>query len=423
MEHMMVGFGFGPIQSGLFAAEARRSGRFADIAIAEVDAALVEALRRNGKRYAVNVAREDGIDVEHVGQVLLLNPRDVRDRAELEARLKAATEIITSLPSVNIFTAGGTDSVAALIARGLQGGSAAGTVVYTAENNNHAAEILERDVKAASGAQAGAFRPVQFLNTVIGKMSQVISDPAEISRRGLMPIAPGFPRAFLVESFCHILTSRIQLPGFEPGIDVFEQKSDLLPFEEAKLFGHNAIHTLLGFIGREHGCSGMAQLRDFPDAMDLARHAFIDEAGAALVKRHAATGDRLFTPDGFRQYADELLQRMTNPHLNDAVARIVRDPVRKLGFNDRVFGPMRLCLENGIEPLSLACGARAGLKCLLAEPGLAGLPLPADATGSFVDASEWMALLEWLWKEDFNHADARRITDSLTEKERKLNHV
>jgi hypothetical protein len=47
---------------------------------------------------------------------------------------------------------------------------------------------------------------VQFLNTVIGKMSQVVTDPREIVERSLAPIAPGIDRAFLVEEF--LLVSR-----------------------------------------------------------------------------------------------------------------------------------------------------------------------------------------------------------------------
>lgn len=412
MQHNLVGFGFGPIQAGLFAAEARRSGRFADIAIAEVAPELVAAVRRNRGRYAVNVAHRDGVDVMTVENVTLLDPGVAQDRARLESSLRSATEIATCLPSVRIYQAGGNDSVAAQIARALSNGSAPATGVYTAENNNHAAEILEQAVREAAGD--AELRPVQFLNTVIGKMSQVITDPDEITRRKLTPIAPGFARAFLVEEFNHILTSRIELDDFSPGISVFEQKPDLLPFEEAKLFGHNAIHTLLGFLGRERGCTGMAQLREFPEAMELARRAFVCEIGTALRKRHADVDDPLFTPEGFRDYAEDLLERMTNPHLNDAVARIVRDPIRKLGCNDRVFGPIRLCLQNGIEPQCLAAGAQAGLKVLLDEGELDGsLRAVANPTGDSLTKTAVLNLLEWLWGDDFQSADADPIAEYL----------
>ena len=51
--------------------------------------------------------------------------------------------------------------------------------------------------------------------------------------------------------------------------------------------------------------------------------------------------------------------RMTNPWLQDAVARVIRDPQRKLAWNDRLIGTMRLALDANIEPKRYARGAAA----------------------------------------------------------------
>jgi mannitol-1-phosphate/altronate dehydrogenase len=59
---------------------------------------------------------------------------------------------------------------------------------------------------------------------------------------------------------------------------------------------------------------------------------------------------------------------MTNPYLSDTVARAIRDPLRKLGCSDRLFGALRLCLANGVKPVALAAGALAGLKALALSP-------------------------------------------------------
>jgi mannitol-1-phosphate/altronate dehydrogenase len=68
--------------------------------------------------------------------------------------------------------------------------------------------------------------------------------------------------------------------------------------------------------------------------------------------------------NGFCENVYDLLIRMTNPYLSDTEARAIRDPQRKLGCSDRLFGALRLCLANGVEPLSLAAGALAGLETL-----------------------------------------------------------
>ena len=52
---------------------------------------------------------------------------------------------------------------------------------------------------------------------------------------------------------------------------------------------------------------------------------------------------------------------MVNPFLNDPIERVTRDPVRKLGWEDRLIGAMRLSIEAGVQPVLLAEGARAAL--------------------------------------------------------------
>jgi mannitol-1-phosphate 5-dehydrogenase len=385
-EHQFVGFGFGPIQGGLFAKEAFQSGNFTRIVVAEVEPELVNAVRTNKGTYYVNVAKSDGIKVIKVNNVVLLNPNVPDDKQTLLKVLAESTEIATCLPSVDFYESGAENSVASLIAEGLKNSKAQATIIYTAENNNHAAEILERAVAKRIGTLSQ--KRVQFLNTVVGKMSRVVINKTEIEKRKLKTITPSLNRAFLVEEFNRILVSRTQIADFNPGIEVFIEKDDLLPFEEAKLFGHNAIHTLLGFIGEFRGATSMSELKKDEAVMQIAMSAFLNECGAqiamsaflnecgaALVEKHAHLGDELFTKAGFRHYAEDLLERMTNPYLADTVARAGRDAVRKLSINGRIFGTMTLVLEHGIEPKNMAVAAMAGIAVLLKKVKEYDLPV------------------------------------------------
>ena len=161
---------------------------------------------------------------------------------------------------------------------------------------------------------------------------------------------------------------------------MFEEKDDLLPFEEAKLYGHNAIHSLLGYLAALRGHGTMSRIGADRELLELGRRAFLDESGAALIRKHAGTGDPLFTPEGWRAYAEDLLARIVNPWLRDEVERICRDPLRKLGYGDRLFGTMRVALEQGIRPERLALGAAAALRWAAARGALpAGAP--ADVAG------------------------------------------
>ncbi len=367
-----VGFGFGPIQTGLMLCEAMASGNFDEYTIAEIDQSLVDAVRANGNAVSINIARRDGIATLRLDGIRMCNPRARTDRQSVVEAISGADELATAIPSVSFYGAGGDSSIAALIAEGAAPDRQ--RIVYTAENNNFAAEILREEV--LKRAPSERIQRMQFLNTVVGKMSGVISSQEEMRRLGLSPLVPGFDKCVLVEEFNRIYISKIALPGFSRGIRVFEEKEDLLPFEEAKLFGHNAIHALLGYLAHARGLAVMSEIRKEASLMALGRRAFTEESGAALIRKHGRFGDPLFTEKGYAAYADDLLERMTNPYLNDRVERIIRDPRRKLGYGDRLFGTMREALKQGIEPRIMARGAAAAVSYAMGEE--AGKPVASD---------------------------------------------
>lgn len=363
-----VGFGFGAIQGGLFLYEAHRSGNFGRLVVAEVVPEVVNAIRRAGGCYRVNVATRTGIEVHEVSKVEIYNPLVPEDAAKLAIALAEASEICTALPSVEFFSRG-EPSIASLLAEAMcrkaQDTALPDCVVYTAENHNHAAEILQdacsKKLDDATRIQAG--RRIQFLNTVIGKMSGIVTDPVQIRNDRLAGLTDGAARALLVEEFNRILITQIHLPGFERGIQVFVEKLDLLPFEEAKLYGHNATHALLGYLAHRKGHRFMSDVGNDAALMALAHGAFLEESGAALIARHKGI-DPLFTPAGYQAYADDLLARMVNPFLRDLIERVIRDPRRKLAWEDRLIGTMRLALDAGIQPRRFALGAAAAVASL-----------------------------------------------------------
>jgi mannitol-1-phosphate 5-dehydrogenase len=394
-----VGFGFGPIQSGLFVFEAFRSGNFERLVVSEIDVGLVNALKRNRGRYVVNVAHLNDIEPVTVEDVELLNPTEAVDRGRILEAVAAADELATAVPSVNLYGVGGAASIAALLAEGCR--VVRPRVIYAAENDNYAAEALRRAIAAEE--PAFPFESTAILNTVIGKMSGVVTDPDEITRLGLEPMVPDGDRAIVVEAFNRILVSQITTPGCTRGIDVFDEKPDLLPFEEAKLYGHNAIHALMGYLGAAAGYAAMTQLLDDAAIMGFARRAFLDESGAALCRKYADVDDPLFTPAGYEAYAEDLLVRMTNPRLNDAIARVCRDPQRKLALNDRLYGTMCLALDYGIRPVNIARGAAAGLLFLMQARGESLRTIPGRGA---VEAS-----LRDLWREGASSAHAPTLID------------
>lgn len=361
-----VGFGFGAIQSGLFLYEAFHSGEFHRLVVAEVVPEAVSAVQKNNGFFCVNIAHQCRVESACLGPIEIHDPEMETGRKAILAAIVQAEELATAIPSVAFYVSDKPGSIHRLLAEGLclkieQGGPRA--VIYAAENHNHAAEILEEAVMGLIPQQkrAAIRERVQFLNTVIGKMSQVVADPREVQARNLTPITPSYSRAFLVEAFNRILVSKVQFPkSFQRGLRVFHEKDNLLPFEEAKLYGHNATHAILGYLGAMKGAQLIADIKGIPGILPFARAAFIEESGASLIRKHAGL-DHLFTPSGYRDFADDLLERMTNPFLVDMIERVTRDTRRKLGWSDRLIGTMRLALEQGVEPQRYALGAAAAL--------------------------------------------------------------
>lgn len=379
-EGTFVGFGFGAIQAGVFLYEAWRSGNFARLVVAEVMQEVVDAVRANDGYYTLNLAHADHVETVQVGPVEIFNPAVAEDRVTLLELLVAAQEIATAVPSVNFYKSDAPGSIHRLLARAIEqklAGNGPQAAIYAAENNNHAAELLtEATLAEIDPALLSEVTTVAcFVNTVLIKMCGIL--PATDQ---LPSIAPALPRSFLVESHNRIQISTIHFaepevpkskieslswkdPKFHRGITLFEEKPDLLPFEEAKLYTLNGVHAVGAYLGARLGFTSMAQLPEVAGLLDFLIAAGTDEVGPGMIAKYAGV-DPLFTPEHFADYVRNYVTRMVNPYLQDSIERVGRDPQRKLGWNDRLIGAMRLALQEGITPTSFALGAACALRQL-----------------------------------------------------------
>ena len=374
MSRVFVGFGFGAIQGGLFLSEAWRSGNFDRLVVSEIDPDLVADLKSSGGVYFNNIAGSKEVRKEKIEGVEIYNPMVLGEREELVDLIASASELCTALPSYELYDAG-PDSVARILAEGLSrknaDSSMPAAVVYAAENDSRAARRLENACLKYS--TEGVFKRVVFSDTVIAKMCSVVTDKNRIRDENLKLLTPGSSRALLVETFDQILIEDRTPTGFVRGLNHFVEKSDLEPFATAKFFGHNAIHATLGYLANEAGISFMHDLKKSPELLDHGMRAFIEESGAGIRNRFSENEDPLFSEVGFIAYAEDAVNRMINPFLRDPVSRIIRDPARKLGWNDRIIGAMRMSQKADKRPLLLARGAHLALQKECTEKGMTNL--------------------------------------------------
>ncbi len=363
----LVGLGFGAIQAGLFVYEAYRTDDYSPPLVIDVRADLVAGLRADGGHFRINIARSDRVDVVDVGPVNVADSTVASEADLIVEAIAGADEFASALPSVAFYRTDDANSPHRLLAEGLRRRTRTDPlIIFCAENHRSAAALLEAAVlEAVPFGERDAVRGRgRYVDTVIGKMSGVITDESELQGHGLAAITPALRAAFLVEAFDRILISRVG-PGHHPGMPVLREVDDLAPFEDAKLLGHNATHALAGFLGSLLGLTLVADLREVAGAMGFLRSAFLEESGATLRRRWVGA-DELFTEHGFDAFADDLLERMVNPHLADTIERAARDPRRKLGWDDRLVGLVRLGLAEDVPTPRYAMGVAAGLDVLRA---------------------------------------------------------
>jgi len=374
--------------------EAIKSGNFDRYIILEVNAGLVRAIRDANYIMYINTATENGIIKTKISDFEIYNPQDVTERKNIESAIIQADEMATAIPSIDYYDNGNENSIINLLARSVNPDKP--RILYTSENNNYAAEILWDKIQ--SKTEKDNLKQFQILNTVIGKMGGVIQDKATISDLGLELQVSGGHSAILVEEFNNIIISKVRLKDFKRGIEVFQEKDVLLPFEEAKLFGHNAVHSMLGFFAYLKGYLFMSDIRKDPSLYHFGEIAFRDECGAFLLKKYNDLKDPLFSEEGFEFYGSDLLKRMTNPYLRDEVKRICRDPLRKIGYSDRFLGTIREAFKQNVIAKTIAQAVIGGICYIINENISIGINYPNSL--SELDVRDIKTILGDIWRNE-----------------------
>ncbi|MBN1509754.1 MAG: hypothetical protein JW955_23100 [Sedimentisphaerales bacterium] len=142
----------------------------------------------------------------------------------------------------------------------------------------------------------------------------------------------------------------------EPGIEGLHPVSNFTAEVERKIFTHNLGHAALAYLGYMRGHTYIHET--FDD--DFVRSVFdgaLDETTEALLQRYRADLNR-------REHMEirkDVRIRFSNPLLEDAITRVARDPVRKLGPDDRIIGAADLCRSQGVMPNHVATVCAAAL--------------------------------------------------------------
>lgn len=132
-------------------------------------------------------------------------------------------------------------------------------------------------------------------------------------------------------------------PGPRPSIADMHFVDRLEPYYKRKLYTNNGGHALLAYGGALRGYDRLVQAMDDPDIR------------AELARFLAAAGDALYLEYGLDRAAlDEHIEtlvryRYPNVELADTVRRVARQPLRKLGPDERLVGLLRVLEKHRLD--------------------------------------------------------------------------
>jgi len=307
---------------------------------------LLEYLNRAG-RYVFN---ETGlsmrpVEVRSVGGHCLAEGTEPR---EASGALDAADLVFTAVGEPNL------PKLAPLLASATARRSAERPLrVLCAENGVEIARNLRAAVETAAGRALG--RSLLTGDTVMGRMCKIVSDP----QPPVQPPAPGLDWAVVAEPFFGIPVEQHAVAGLAkvPSAIEPQRPERFRASEDEKMLSHNGLHATLACIGYLKGVEFFDDLRGDPRAMEMGRRLLMDEAGAALLKKHGAALGR----NEYLNYCDSILHRITCPVLHDPIARGVRGIMRKLAPWERLVYSVRTVAAQGIEPMAFATGLAAAI--------------------------------------------------------------
>ncbi|MBF0786330.1 MULTISPECIES: mannitol-1-phosphate 5-dehydrogenase [unclassified Streptococcus] len=317
-----VHFGAGNIGRG-FIGEILFENGF-EIAFVDVNEQIIDALNERGS-YEIEIAEE--------GQrhIVVSGVRGINNRIHPE-------EVVVAIAEANLVTTaiGPTilPFIAGLIAQGIEARREAGNLqpldILACENMIGGSSFLYEEVKKHL-SEAGltfAEEHIGFPNAAVDRIV-----PAQNHEDPLFVVVEPF-NEWVVE------THAMKNPDLKLGKVHYE--ADLKPFIERKLFSVNSGHATSAYIGAHFGAQTILEALENP-TVKAKVEAVLAEIRSLLVAKWG------FEARALEDYHKIIISRFENPFIIDAVTRVARTPIRKLGYDERFIRPIRELRERGLS--------------------------------------------------------------------------
>lgn len=158
----------------------------------------------------------------------------------------------------------------------------------------------------------------------------------------------------IVEEFYEWIVDRGLIKG-ELEIEGMIKVDNLMAYIERKLFTLNTGHAITAYAGKLKNYKTIDESIMDKDIRALVKGA-MGESGEVLIKRYS------FDRETHQKYIEKIIKRFENMYLKDDVERVGRQPIRKLGKNERLIKPLLGTLEYNLPNENLITGIASALK-------------------------------------------------------------
>lgn len=158
-----------------------------------------------------------------------------------------------------------------------------------------------------------------------------------------------------VERYCEWSIDKRQIVGKQPAIACANFTDNLEATIERKLYTVNTAHCATAYLGAIKGYKFIHQAVTDPTIRPIIEQ-IVAESSAALCAKFG------FDTHSQQLYAQSVLRRFENPYLGDTVARVARDPKRKLSPALYFAYPVALALKYSLSTEALATAVAAAMR-------------------------------------------------------------
>lgn len=158
----------------------------------------------------------------------------------------------------------------------------------------------------------------------------------------------------VVEEFYEWIVDRELIKG-DLELEGMIKVDNLMAYIERKLFTLNTGHAITAYAGKLKNYKTIDESILDKDIRLLVKGA-MGESGEVLIKRYS------FDRETHQKYIEKIIKRFENIYLKDDVERVGRQPIRKLGKNERLIKPLLGTLEYNLPNENLITGIASALK-------------------------------------------------------------